>query len=142
MYEEIKNIKGTARDWLNFGAGAGIVIVAVAGIKFWKSDEEFWLYLTLAGAGVMAVAVLLPGIFRFYYRIWMIMALLIGWVMTRVLLTASFFLVLTPVALLLRITGKRVLALTSDSSADSYWEKRSVAPADTTNIRERYEQQF
>ena len=140
MRDEIKKIKGTVQDWLNFGAGVGILIVVISGIKFWKSDEEFWLYMGFGGAALVAAAVVSPRMFSFFWRIWMILALLIGWLMTRVLLTVSFFLALTPTALLLRLIGKQMLMLNADSGLATYWEKRPPQNADT--IRERYEQQF
>ncbi len=67
----------------------------------------------------------------------MIAALAIGWVMTRVLLTIVFFLVVTPVGLLQRLFGKRAIEVDFGTNAASYWQTRTVRP-----MPEDYEKQF
>ena len=54
----------------------------------------------------------------------MTVALAIGWVMSRVVLTLVFAVVLTPLALVARLTGKRFLALGPDRTASTYWVRR------------------
>ncbi len=61
----------------------------------------------------------------------------IGWVVTHVLLTAIFLLVVTPIGLLLRLLGKDPLARRIEPAADSYWVER---PAETPT--DRYFNQF
>ncbi len=61
----------------------------------------------------------------------------IGWVVTHILLTAIFVLVVTPIGLLLRLLGKDPLARRIEPAADSYWVER---PAQTPT--DRYFNQF
>jgi hypothetical protein len=74
-----------------------------------------------AGAALIAVGALLPSLLRTPYRIWMAFALALGWVVSRAVLVALFALVLTPIAVLARLTGKRFLDLHRDPSAQTYW---------------------
>jgi hypothetical protein len=48
----------------------------------------------------------------------------LGWWVSRVVLFVIFFLVLTPVALLARLLGKRFLDLGRGGQAKSYWVAR------------------
>jgi hypothetical protein len=74
-----------------------------------------------AGAALIAVGALSPSLLRTPYRIWMAFALALGWAVSRAVLVLLFALVLTPIALLARLTGKRFLDLESDPSAQTYW---------------------
>ncbi len=75
--------------------------------------------LALIGAGAVRPAAL-AGL----YRVWMSFALALGWLMARVVLVALFSLVLTPIALVARLSGKRFLDLHPDPLASSYWVRR------------------
>lgn len=61
----------------------------------------------------------------------------IGWVVSHVLLLLIFAVVVTPIALLLRLLGKDPLARRLDPSATSYWTPHQAR----TDVR-RYFQQF
>jgi hypothetical protein len=66
----------------------------------------------------------LPQPLRTPYRMWMAFALALGWVVSRLVLVLLFALVLTPVALVARLAGKRFLDLRADPSAQTYWVPR------------------
>jgi hypothetical protein len=72
------------------------------------------------------------------YTAWMLFAFVLGWINTRVLLGAFFYLVMTPLGLILRWTGKDLLDERIDRSAASYWIKRERKPFD----RKRLERMF
>ncbi|HUM11869.1 MAG TPA: SxtJ family membrane protein [Myxococcaceae bacterium] len=105
--------------------GVGGVLLLLAAWLLWRQRAP-GLRLGLGGAGTLLVlaGALVPARLRALYRGWMTAALAIGWVMSRVVLTLVFAVVLTPLALLARLTGKRFLALSPDRSASSYWVRR------------------
>ncbi|NTV30314.1 MAG: hypothetical protein HGA80_09560 [Candidatus Omnitrophica bacterium] len=127
------------RDLLVFGYGLGL-ISAFFGIGGWLKHGMNPASLVLLVCCVVFVTVtatnwqaLLPG-----YTGWMKVAHLIGGVVTTVILSAVFFLVFTPVALVLRLFGKDHLERKMDHLAQSYWHKRPAVEFD----REKYRQQF
>jgi hypothetical protein len=79
------------------------------------------------GAGLLAVALVVPRRLRFVYRAWMAVALTLGWFTSRLLLVAIFALVVTPIGLVARLSGKRFLELKPDRAAASYWTRRDPA---------------
>lgn len=64
----------------------------------------------------------LKGIYGIFRKI----AYAIGWFNTRIILIFIYFLVLTPIAILMKIFGKDFLDVKIDKNADSYWVKRTV----------------
>jgi hypothetical protein len=61
--------------------------------------------LTLASAGVMLLVLVWPPIFRPLAFVWFGLAEILGWVMTRVIFTTIFFLLVTPMGLCRRMCG-------------------------------------
>jgi hypothetical protein len=54
----------------------------------------------------------------------MAVALSLGWIVSRTLLTVLFFVVITPLAGVTRLFGSRFLETQRDPAAVSYWTKR------------------
>ena len=137
ILEEIKNIKETKKDLRKFGITVGTVLLIIAGILFWR-EKDSYLYFGIAGLLLLLTGLAFPAILKLLNKVWMTLAILMGWVMTRVILTILYYLVLTPIRILATLFGKNFLDLTIDKSAKSYWEvrpKREIKPAD-------YERQF
>ena len=106
-----------------FTVGAALLLL---GAVFAVRGRHPWLRDLLGAAGLVLVAAgaLVPAHLRRPHRIWMALALTIGWVMSRAVLVLLFALVLTPLALLARLSGKRFLELRRDPGAASYWVPR------------------
>lgn len=79
-----------------------------------------------AGAGLLlaAAGLLFPARLRLLHRGWMALALALGWVVSRLVLTALFLLVVTPLGLAARLSGRRFLELRPDRRARTYWIPR------------------
>jgi len=77
---------------------------------------------SLASLGVLFV--LLPGPSRPLYSGWLKVAHFIGRVITVLMLSLAYYLVITPSGFLKRIFGGRPLPLKPDPRADSYWVDR------------------
>lgn len=74
------------------------------------------LYLS---AILLLVALVYPLGLYYPYRLWMSFASVMGWLNTRLLLGIVFFLLLLPIGLVLRLTGK--LQYCKSRQTDSYW---------------------
>jgi hypothetical protein len=67
------------------------------------------------------------------------MAGAMGWCMTRLILIALFYLVVTPIGLLMRLLGKDFLELKLDrSSAVSYWIPREGPRPEAENYNNQF----
>jgi hypothetical protein len=102
------------------------VLALIAAVRLWQKHAP-WLLAAIALA-LAAGALVAPAALRGPYRAWMALARALGWIVSRAVLLVAFALVLTPVALVARLLGKRFLDLKPDKSAPSYWVPRDGAP--------------
>ena len=137
MLEEIKNIKSEKSDLRNFGFIIGIVLLIISGFLFWKEKESFQIFLAI-GITLFLTAIAIPVVLKPVYWIWMIFAIILGWFMTRVILSLLYYVVFTSIGLTLRLFGKQFLELRWDKSKESYWNFRTNEHLQ----KENYEKQF
>ncbi len=92
----------------------------------------------VAAAGCVATATILSGTFaRLLYFGCIYAAYPIGWVVSHLLLMGIYYLVMTPIGLLIRATGRDPLHRRFEESADTYWSPRKQP----SNVR-RYFRQY
>lgn len=127
--------KGALRK---FGLTVGLAFIALGSLAYFWKHREWGLYPIGLGALLFLVGAILPRILRPVYLGWMSIALVLGAVMTRVLLTIFFLLVVTPVGLFFRLIGRDVLHRKFDRQAKTYWIPKEYPIADRT----RYEKFF
>jgi len=104
-----------------FGLAVGTVLVVLG--AYWTAREKFpWLapWDLALGALLVALGAIYPRLLVLPNRAWMGVAEAISFVMTRVVLALVFFLVLTPIGLVKRLTGWDPLRRRG-SPAPSYW---------------------
>ena len=135
MIEEIKNIKSKKSDLRKFGIIVGIVLLIIAGFFFLKEKESFQLFLTI-GTVLFVTGIVIPFTLKPIYWVWMVFSTILGWFMTRVILSLLFYVVFTPIGLIARLFGKQFLGLKMDHSKQSYWNMKTVETS------KNYEKQF
>jgi len=135
-------VKRLPQDWRSLRkfvcviAGA-LVTIAVLIFLFGAHPQRFYWLMAIA-ASLLAVGLPFPRLIKPLHTGWMAFALAIGWVMSRILLTILFFLVITPIGLLMRLFGKDLLQQKIEPERKSYWIKRDRRDGG----KERYERQF
>lgn len=121
-------LKENPREWLKFTAvmaAAATVLAAVLWRRHFISTSAF--AASASGlAALVAFCALQPRWFHGFYRAGMTASFHVGQVIGRILLSAVFLLVVTPLGLILRLTGKDLLQLRRDPNAPTYW--RSAKP--------------
>ncbi len=134
---EIKKIESTPKKLREFGFLVGGVLCALGVLLWWRGRGSFPYFLA-PGILLVITGALIPSILKPLQKAWMTLAILMGWVMTRVLLSVLFFLAITPISLLLRMTGKDLLDQKLEPQKQSYWKIRSDPP----RVPSDYERQF
>jgi len=135
--EEFKHINETKKDLRKFGITVGGVILAI-GLVLFYFEKPSAIYFAVIGGLLILFGALFPNILKPINKIWMSLAIILGFIMSRVILTILFYLVLTPIALLAKLVGKKFMILKYDKSAKSYWERRSIIQKKPID----YERQF
>jgi hypothetical protein len=115
-----------------------IIPSAIGGLKLWWSGNESGYYWI--GVGVsLGLLRLIPPLFRKVYGWWIALSIVLGYFISRLLLTLLYFLVVTPIGLVMRLVGKDPMERRIDRSAATYWIKRDQ---EEDYSIERYEKQF
>jgi len=135
--EEVRNIKSSKKQLRNFEIIAGIILGLLGGL-FWWQQNGCYPYLLVLSAVFLLSGLLLPNLLRPIYKVWMLLALLLGWFTTRVILIVLFYGVVTPIGFLAKLFKKDFLNLKSGHDVDSYWIYRQK----TKFTKEDYEKQF
>jgi hypothetical protein len=87
-----------------------------------RAPVRWWAFAT---AGVFALLTLIrPSLLHPANRLWNRFGLLLSKVTNPILTGLLFFFVITPIGLLMRITGKDLLRLRRDPSSSTYWIER------------------
>ncbi|MFZ5981036.1 MAG: SxtJ family membrane protein [Candidatus Zixiibacteriota bacterium] len=137
LIEEIKDIKSGRRELRNFGLSVGIVVMLLS-VLLWYFERTAWVYLMVIGAVLAVLGLTVPSVLRPLQKIWMTLAVILGWFMTRLILSLTFYLLFTPIKLLGLLTGRKFLEMKPDKNQKSYWQYRRQEEFN----RERYEKQF
>ena len=107
----------------------GVVFAIVFGIiAMWPLLNDGAIRLWSAAIAVVfaMLALVWPQSLGFLNRLWFKFGLLLGRVVSPVIMAIMFFLIFTPIGLLLRLMGKDLLRLRMDSEEQSYWVKREA----------------
>jgi hypothetical protein len=120
----------------------GLVVGGVFGlIAAWLAiRHRFGLKLEIVGAisaALIVMALLAPMLLAPIEWAWSKIGGVLGFVNTRILLTLIFFVVLTPIALVLRLLGRDPLERRFDKQSKSYWREHAK-PDD----EQRYQRPF
>ena len=122
-----------------FGLMVGSVLVLIGLWKLYQGKHEtVRLILWSVGGLLITAGVIVPKLLTPVYWLWMKLAHLLGWVNTRLLLGIVFFVIITPMAIVMKIFGRDALNRKIDKGTDSYWLPRPPI----TSIKEYCERQF
>ena len=87
--------------------------------------------------GFLLTVTLSPAALRLPYRLWMTLAFVLGWLMTRVILVAAFLFIMAPLGRLLRMMGKDLLDEKIRKESRTCWKKHEPSGGP-----EQYRKQF
>ena len=104
-----------------FGLTTGGIVAALFGLFFpWLLNISFplWPWIVFGVLGIWAL--LAPDTLKPIYHWWMKFGLLLSRITTPIILGVVFFLLLAPVALVMRIAGRDPMARKVESDIKSY----------------------
>lgn len=121
-----------------FGRQMGLVLVALAGLGFWRDWPSFLSvsFLTL-GAVHLILAVIAPGLLTGFNRFWMSLGYYFGKVFAPIEMAIIFFLMFTPIALVMRLFRRDAL-LIRKNKVNSYWKVREPPQISADSFRNQY----
>lgn len=111
----------TNKDLRKFGITMAVACAVFGGL-FWWQDKSVWTYFFYVAGAFLLSGLAVPRALAPIEWAWMKMAHAMGIVMTNVILILTYFLAITPIAILMKVFGKDPLNRKFDRDAASYWE--------------------
>ncbi len=123
LKEEIKHIDNSENAVKKTAVTVGIVLLIITFILWWSGKTSF-IYFGMVGGLFIIISYIAVPLLRPFHKLWMTLALVLGWFMSRIILIILFYFVITPTGFIAKLFRKRFLELKIDKNAKSYWEKR------------------
>jgi hypothetical protein len=138
LHEDLgRKQEGVGGSDRGFGIVFAIFLSLVGLLPLRARHPVRWWALALA-AMFLAVALLQPVWLRPLNRIWTKLGLLLGRVVSPVVTGLLFFLVVTPIGLLFRLSKKDPLRLASSSGMSTYWIARQPPGPSPESMRNQF----
>ncbi len=101
----------------------------------WFFNGKQWI-LIIAFLGYITTisGILIKPFGKKFYATWMAIAFALGWIMSRVLLSLIYYLLVTPIGLVGRLIGKKFLDISFKDGKNSYWVERENPKIDYTKM--------
>ncbi len=116
------NLNPSRREMRWFGLLVLLFFGLIGGLVLWRA-QSLTVSVTLwsIGAAMCAMYYAIRPLRRPIYRGWMYAVYPIGWVISHTVLALTYYLVLTPIGLLMRGLGRDPMERRLDRSAKTYW---------------------
>jgi len=133
--KELRKLEQDDKSLRKFAISISVVLILVGALIYYKGNHPDRAF-TLWGfsTGLLLLGLVLPGMLKPAHKLWMGLAFVMGWFMSRLILTILFYGVVTPIGLLMRVMGKDVLNMKIDKNAKSYWIRKD----DDEFVKDRY----
>jgi saxitoxin biosynthesis operon SxtJ-like protein len=99
----------------SFGLSVGGVLIVIAALLAWRGRVTRAEIVGVIGVVLVVGGAFAPKLLKWPSDLWWAFAMALGWVNARVLLSVLFFLILSPLGLLWRLTGRDPLSLRRSS---------------------------
>lgn len=133
----IRNIKSGRKELRGSGLAIAALLIIAGGIALWRGNGN-WLYFIISGSVFIGLGVFFPEILKPLHLLWMSIAIIIGFFMSRIILIILFFAVVTPIGLMTKILKMDLLDESIDRRKVSYWKQRDEG----IKNKRTYENQF
>ena len=134
-YARPNDLKGPSER--SFGLTFAGVFALFAAISLWRSGT-WWPWLAGISVFFGALGLVFPRILAPLNRLWFLFGLVLHKIMTPIIMGILFYLLITPVGLLMRLSGKDPMRLKTDPSSSSYWIDREPMPADGGQMKNQF----
>jgi len=132
------NTHPSASDLRKFGL-IFLAGTAILGVVFWQVFDAGSLdrarYFFIVGGSVLVLS-FIPPVGRLLYIVWMGFGLTLGLVTSPVIMFALYAVLIVPVGLFFKLTGRDLMRRKLDAKSDSYWEDYPRAEDPTRYVKQ------
>ncbi len=144
MKEIIKDIRYEIHEMVSdkqtvrkFGIIFSVILLAI-GSWMWYKSNPLWIWFGGGGILMALVATLVTVVLMPLYKGMTVLAIIIGYFISKLILTLMFILFFIPIGFIMRLLGKDLLDKKINKNAASYWLKKE----NSAFSKEKYERLF
>ncbi len=134
----MKRTKNESKDLRQFGIALASILTVFGAFHFLKHRIIFAQWFCGVGLIVLCLGLLASRMLKYVYAVFLKAAHVIGWFNTRVILIVIYSLLVTPIAIMMKIFGKDPLNRKICKNESSYWVKRQIIKS----TKDQLEKQF
>ena len=109
------------RELREFGLLTGAIFISLFGLLFpWIRHHQHPQWPFALGAILIAAGLLYPAALRWPFAGWTFVGGVLGWINSRIVLSLMFYLVITPMGLVMRLFGGDPMHRKRDPKLESY----------------------
>lgn len=114
------------------------VVFALIGLFPLVHGGDIRLWALACSAIFAGIAFIWPAVLAPLNRLWFRFGMLLHKIVNPLVLGLMFFVIITPLALFIRLFGGKLMALDFDKSQSSYWIRRSPPGPEAESIRNQF----
>ena len=121
----------------SFGFVFTVAFLLIATVPFFTTGKTHYWAL-IAGSVVGLITLFYPSLLKPFNILWFKFGMLLGAIIAPIVMMVIFFVVVTPIGLLMRIFGKDPLRLKKHPEVESYWIKRESNPENPSSMKDQF----
>jgi saxitoxin biosynthesis operon SxtJ-like protein len=123
-----------------FGCTVGSIVMVIGAAKAFAAGAVLLVpsLIFVAGTLLLLLGIVAPSRLSGLNRAWLKVGGALSKVVNPIVLALLFFVAVTPMALVMRMVGKRPLRLSPDRDAASYWIKREPPEGGAPSMRRQF----
>lgn len=126
----------TPEEGRKFAFPVGTAFLVLGGIVWWRGHTGVATVFGVVAGLLLVAGLVIPGKLGPVYRGWMGFALLLSKVTTPIFMGITYFLVLSPIGLLMRLLGYNPLKRKLHD--DSFWIPRPEGPSRKSDLNRQF----
>ena len=125
----MEHMEVTKRTLRQFGLMVGGVFLLIGLWPFVWRQEAVRIWAVVPGSLLAITGLVVPSLLKQVYQGWMRVGHVMGWVNTRIILGVLFYGVVTPMGLVMKVTGRDPMRRGYEPDAQTYRVIRQPRPA-------------
>ena len=125
----MEHVEVTKKTLRQFGLMVGGIFLFIGLWPFVWRQEAVHIWAIILGSLLAIAGLMMPGLLKHVYKGWMWVGHVMGWVNTRIILGILFYGVVTPMGLVMKLTGRDPMRRGFESEAQTYRVIRQPRPA-------------
>ena len=123
-----------------FGCTVGSILMVIGAAKAFVAGAVpvVACLIFAAGALLLLLGIVAPSRLATLNMLWSKVGTTIAKMVNPIILALLFFFVVTPMAIIIRMAGKRPLRLAADRTAATYWIKRELPTGGASSMRRQF----